>query len=196
MPFGISAACLREPEMIVRLQPDEEEKAVMILRWTLFAVRPLQVKQLAETLIESDNDLDRYPEDDLPDPWYEGVVDEDHVKEMILGRCGSLLQLRSSSAETPLAEFTVHFVHFSVGEYLSNLSATSATNHWANELCLSDSPVEETRFSTIALAASRSIRLTFNDIPGTTEMYPFLSYAAWAWYFHGYHEKPTPTQDS
>ncbi|KXX83298.1 Serine/threonine-protein phosphatase 6 regulatory ankyrin repeat subunit C [Madurella mycetomatis] len=26
-------------------------------------------------------------------------------------------------------------------------------------------------------------------------MYPFLSYAPWAWYYHSFHEKPQPPQD-
>ncbi|RYP15969.1 hypothetical protein DL765_005409 [Monosporascus sp. GIB2] len=193
MPSGISDAYSREVEKIIRLPHAEKAKAVMILRWTLFAIRPLQVKQLAEALVVSDEDLDGYPEDDLPDTWYDGFVDEDYVKEMILGRCGSLLQLRASSPETPLADHTVHFVHFSVKEYLSSLSRTSPPNLWAAELGLADAVAEDIRLSNICL---RYLTLdTFKDIPLNTETYPFLSYAAWAWYFHSYHEKPTPSGD-
>lgn len=54
--------------------------AVMILRWTLFAVRPLQVKELAEALVVSGDDLEEYLEDDLPDSWQDGFVDEDYVR--------------------------------------------------------------------------------------------------------------------
>ncbi|RYP46525.1 hypothetical protein DL768_007272 [Monosporascus sp. mg162] len=175
MPSGISDAYSRELEKIVRLSHAEKAKAVMILRWTLFAIRPLQVKQLAEALVVSDEDLDEYPEDDLPDTWYDGFVDEDYVKEMILGRCGSLLQLRASSSETPLADHTVHFVHFS------------------RNFGLADAVAEDIRLSNICL---RYLTLnTFKDIPQNTEVYPFLSYAAWAWYFHSFHEKPTPSED-
>ncbi|KAI1389626.1 ankyrin repeat and SOCS box protein 7 [Hypoxylon trugodes] len=193
MPSGISDAYSRELEKIIRMPPDEKEKAVMILRWTLFAIRPLQVKQLAEALVVSEEDLDEYPEDDLPDSWNNGFVDEDYVKEMILGRCGSLLQLRASSSDVPLADHTVHFVHFSVKEYLSNLANHVATNRAAVELGLTDPVAEEKRLSYICL---RYLTLnTFEDILPSTEVYPFLSYAAWAWYFHSFHEKPAPSQD-
>ncbi|KAK3357803.1 ankyrin repeat and SOCS box protein 7 [Lasiosphaeria hispida] len=194
MPSGISEAYSRELEKIARLPPDEKEKAVMILRWTLFAVRPLQVKQLAEALVVSGEKLDEYPEDDLPDCWCDGFVDEDYIKEMILGRCGSLLQLRSTSSEQRLAEHTVHFVHFSVKEYLSKFSQSTATaNQWAADLGLGDPAVEEASLSNICL---RYLTLnTFEDIPPDTHVYPFLSYAAWAWYFHSFRDKPTPSQD-
>lgn len=193
MPSGISDAYSRELEKIVQLPPAKKEKAVMVLRWTLFAVRPLQVKQLAEALVVSDDNLYEYPKDDLPDSWHNGFVDEDYVKEMILGLCGSLLQLRSSSSQTPLADYTVHFVHFSVNEYLSNLSSTATPNQWTAELGLVDAVAEEIRLSNICL---RYLTLnTFGDIPPDTDIYPFLSYAAWAWYFHSFHEKPTPSQD-
>jgi ankyrin repeat protein len=193
MPLGISEAYSRELEKIVRLPPDEKDKAVMILRWTLYAIHPLQVKQLAEALVVSDEQLGEYPDDDLPDCWCDGFVDEDYTKEMILGRCGSLLQLRSTSPEQPLADHTVHFVHFSVKEYLSKFSQSTATNRWAVELGLGDPAVEEARLSNICL---RYLTLnTFEDIPPEIHVYPFLSYAAWAWYFHSFRDKPAPSQD-
>ncbi|KAK3291787.1 ankyrin repeat and SOCS box protein 7 [Chaetomium fimeti] len=195
MPSGISEAYSRELEKIVQLPPDEKEKAVMILRWTLFAIRPLQVKQLAEALVVSDENLSEYPEDDLPDCWSDGFVDEDYTKEMILGRCGSLLQLRSTSSQQPLADHTVHFVHFSVKEYLSKSSSQRAAtaNRWVADLGLGDPAAEEARLSNICLRYLTLDR--FEDIPSDTQVYPFLSYAAWAWYFHSFRDKPTPSQD-
>ncbi|KAF3762954.1 hypothetical protein M406DRAFT_333297 [Cryphonectria parasitica EP155] len=193
MPSGISEAYSRELNKIIRLPADEKEKAVMVLRWTLFAVRPLQVKQLVEALVVSDDDLDKYPENDLPDSWNEGFVDEDYVKDMILSRCGSLLQLQSSSAETPIADHTVHFVHFSVKEYLSNLSNGTIHNQRDVDLGLMDPAAEERRLAGICL---RYLALdSFDNIPSDTDVYPFLSYAAWAWYFHSFHDKPKPPVD-
>ncbi len=193
MPSGISEAYSREVERIGQLPPSQKDKAVMILRWILFAVRPLQVKELAEALVISGEELEDYPDEDLPDMWQDGFVDEDYVNEMILGRCGSLLQLRSNSPQTALADHTVHFVHFSVKEYLSSLSRAVVPNQWAADLGLADAAVEEVRLSRICL---RYLTLnTFEDIPPNTNVYPFLSYASWAWYFHSFHEKPTPSQD-
>ncbi|GAB1316489.1 hypothetical protein MFIFM68171_06699 [Madurella fahalii] len=191
MPSGISEAYSRELDKISRLPSYEKDQAVMILQWLLFAVRPLKVKELAEALVVSADDLeDRYPEDDLPDNWHEGFVDDDYVKEMILGRCGSLLQLRSTSSDLPLADHTVHFVHFSVKEYLSN---PSGDNRWALELGLADTAAQEIRLSNTCL---RYLTLdTFEEVPPDTTMYPFLSYASWAWYYHSFHEKPKPPED-
>jgi ankyrin repeat protein len=191
MPSGISEAYSRELEKITQLSPKQKEKASVVLRWILYAVRPLQVKELAEALIvSSDDELEEYPQDDLPDTWTESFVDEDYVKEAILGRCGSLLELRSSSERQPLASHTVHFVHFSVKEYLSSLTPP---NPWAAALGLADKGAEGIRLSKICL---RYLALdVFKEIPANADIYPFLSYAAWAWYFHGFHRKPTPPQD-
>lgn len=156
--------------------------AVTILRWVLFAARPLLVKELAEALVVSDEDLDEYPDtDELPDAWEDGFVDEDYVNEMILGRCGSLLQLRSKTPTTPLSEHTVHFVHFSVKEYISKLCNSLTGSAWASSLGLADVKTEEIRISNICL---RYLSLdVFEEIPQDTSVYPFLSYASWAWYF-------------
>ncbi|KAH7359274.1 ankyrin repeat and SOCS box protein 7 [Plectosphaerella cucumerina] len=185
MPSGISEAYSRELDRTASLPPDEKEAAVTILRWVLFAVRPLQVKQLAEALVVSGDDLDAYPADELPDCWDETFVDDDYVREMILGRCGSLLQLRSARSDTPLADHTVHFVHFSVKEYLTSLGA--------EVLGLGAAAAEERYLSGVCL---RYLTLdTFEEVPEDTAVYPFLSYAAWAWYYHSYHEKPAPGED-
>ncbi len=84
-------------------------------------------EELAEALIVSGDDLDEYPEDDLPDSWQDGFVDEEYVKEMIIGRCGSLLQLQSSAKDLPLAEHSASTSFtFSVKEYLCNLSSLTS----------------------------------------------------------------------
>ncbi|KAH6616059.1 ankyrin repeat-containing domain protein [Chaetomium sp. MPI-SDFR-AT-0129] len=193
MPSGIDEAYSRELEKIARLPPDEKDQAVMILRWTLFAVEALQVKQLAEALVVSGDELEEYPDDELPDCWRDGFVDEDYVNEMILGRCGSLLQLQSTSTDQPLADHTVHFVHFSAKEYLSKLPrSTVISNQWVEDLGLGEPAIEEARLSSICL---RYLTLNpFKDILPDAHVYPFLSYAAWAWYFHSFREKPTPSQ--
>jgi len=206
MPSGISEAYARELDKISQLPEDEKCQAVMVLRWVLFAVRPLKVKELAEALVVSDEDLEEYPEDDLPDLWQDGFVDDDYVNENMLSRCGSLLQLRSTHPDMPLADHTVHFVHFSVKEYLSSLLGHSCgtkvnnksksvitspeSDKWKQELGLADIDTEEVRLSNICL---RYLTLgVFEEVPEDTSMYPFLSYASWAWYYHSYHEKPKP----
>ncbi|CAF3623619.1 unnamed protein product [Fusarium graminearum] len=191
MPAGISDAYANELEDISQRPTEEKEQSVMILRWVLFAVVPLQVKQLAEALLVSSPELSEYPDDDLPDEWEQEFVDDCYVKDNILGRCGSLLQIRSSSPDTPLGDQTVHFVHFSVKEFLTELSNTEPRNDWATKLGLESTSIEETRLSDVCLRYLTLER--FHDIPQEPERYPFLSYASWAWYFHSFHEKPSPS---
>ncbi|KAL8682621.1 MAG: hypothetical protein Q9186_001308 [Xanthomendoza sp. 1 TL-2023] len=149
------------------------------------------IKELAEALIVSgDEELHKYPHDYLSDAWEDGFVDDDYVSGMILGRCGSLLELRSASRDEPLAEQRVHFVHFSVKGYLSNLLPADPL---AKSLGLLDDETEEIGLSKICL---RYLTLgVFREIPPATNMYPFLSYASWAWYFHGYRKRPLDSQD-
>ena len=193
MPSRISEAYSREIDRIMQLPLKQKNKALTILRWVLFAVRPLQLKELAEALIVSgddDNDLEEYPFDDLPDTWESTFVDEDYVNEAILGRCGSLLQTRSRSAHEPLSDHRVHFVHFSVKEYFTSLPHTDVVSKALN---LVDVGAEETRLSMICL---RYLALsTFEEAPPNIESYPFLKYAAWAWYFHAFRGKPSPGKD-
>ena len=191
MPSGISEAYTREVEKIEQLSPKHKVQALQILRWVLFAVRPLRVKELAEALIVShDEESHEYPHDSLPDAWRDGFVDEDYVNGLILGRCGSLLELRSSHLSEPLANQTIHFVHFSVQEYLLSLAPTAPL---AKALGLVDTKAEEIRLSKICL---RYLTLdVFKEAPPNTDIYPFLSYAAWAWYFHGYLKSPLPSRD-
>jgi len=45
---------------------EERDRAVAILRWTLFALRPLTVQELTEALaVNIHDDGDSYPKDDL-----------------------------------------------------------------------------------------------------------------------------------
>lgn len=190
MPSGISQAYARELDKIDRLNERDRRQAIMILRWVLFAVRPLQVKELAEALVVSDHEDQSYPGDDLPDEWEDCFVNEEYVKTKILGLGGSLLRLRSESPDSSLASHTVHFVHFSVKEYLtSNVTEDS----WAAKLSLSDPSNETNTLSRICLHYLTMD--VFDKIPTHTRLYPFLSYASWAWYFHGFHQKPSPCGD-
>lgn len=177
MPSGISQAYARELDKIDRLTGRHRQQAITILRWVLFAVRPLQVKELAEALIVSEYEDESYPDDDLPDEWEECFVDEYYVKTNILGLGGSLLVLRPESSNAPLASHTVHFVHFSVKEYLTS---DGGENSWAAKLSLSDQATETNVLSRVCL---RYLTMdVFNEIPSDTRLYPFLSYASWAWY--------------
>ncbi|KAI0442535.1 ankyrin repeat and SOCS box protein 7 [Xylaria telfairii] len=186
MPAGISEAYSRELERIIKLNERPRSAALAILRWVLFAVRPLQVKELAEALAISNmrDDETAYPRKRLPDAWEEGFVDEEYVDEMILGRCGSLIHLRSNKADESLADRTVHFVHFSVKEYLLSLQDAKYLFGTSGRVQVAE---EETHLAHICL---RYLTLpVFADSLTDKAAYPFLSYAAWAWYFHSWYKQ-------
>ena len=117
MPRGLDEAYERDLQTICDLDSEDRERALSILRWVLYAARPLAVRELAEALLISVNDdgsLDNwFPQDDLPETW-----DEDYTNEQIMGVCGSLIDIRGGEAGNSVEYQTVHFVHFSVKEYL------------------------------------------------------------------------------
>ena len=117
MPRGLDEAYDRDLQTICDFDREDRERALSILRWVLYAARPLTVRELAEALLISVNDdesLDKWlPQDDLPEAW-----DEDYTDEQIMGVCGSLIDIRGGEAGEPVENQTVHFVHFSVKEYL------------------------------------------------------------------------------
>ena len=117
MPRGLEEAYDRDLQTICDLDSEDRERALSILRWVLYAARPLSVRELAEALLISVNDdglLDNWlPQDDLPETW-----DEDYTDEQIMGVCGSLIDIRGGESGNSVENQTVHFVHFSVKEYL------------------------------------------------------------------------------
>ena len=116
----------------LELPEKDRERAISILRWVLFACRPLTVRELTEALlIDVDSFATKLLVEDLPDTW-----DEYYVKENICRPCGSLLELRDQdlveettidgtgpsryekAKSSPIESLTVHFVHSSVESFL------------------------------------------------------------------------------
>ena len=117
MPRGLDEAYDRDLQTICDLDSEDRERALSILRWVLYAARPLTIRELAEALLISVDDNGSlgkwFPRDDLPETW-----DEDYTDEQIMGVCGSLIDIRGGEASNSVEDQTVHFVHFSVKEYL------------------------------------------------------------------------------
>lgn len=104
----------------------DRERALSLLRWTAFALRPLTVHEITEAVLLTEG-MDELPVDEMPD-----CVDQDYVDSMILELCGSPIEVRhvssSESIEHPeciqqseedsVGFQEVHLSHFSVKEYL------------------------------------------------------------------------------
>jgi ankyrin repeat protein len=188
MPAGLEQAYERDLAHIESLDEDERQRATDILRWVLFAVRPLTVRELVEALILNGNidDDNPYPEDELPDSWKVNYVDEDYVNDVLRQPLGSLIELRSHGENEPLSAFTVHFVHYSVKEYL--LRPNEAGISRAQTMCFPDNKSENDRLAKLCL------QYLCYDVFGNPkkrvstrkqlQVYPFLVYAARTWFQH------------
>ena len=188
MPAGINETYERDLEKVQNLNPAQKARAIAILRWILFALRPLTVRELAEAIAATvDESAGSYPYDDLPDSWREGYVDEQYVNSYIRRSCGSLVELRGHNENKPLALHTVHFVHFSVKEYLLRSDDLKNGQSRLERICFPDGGKENDRLARLCLQylcydafgeekhfqAERRI-----------QVYPFLAYAAKSWYMH------------
>jgi hypothetical protein len=114
MPTDIVQVYKRHWDDIQRLPPSDKQRAEAILRWVVFARRPLTILELSEVVTVLDTSEPDEPQfDNLPDS-----CDEEFVDEEILGLCGSFLELRATTPDEELTSKTVHLIHFSASEFL------------------------------------------------------------------------------
>ncbi|MCJ1405107.1 hypothetical protein MMC11_008333 [Xylographa trunciseda] len=184
MPTGLENVYKRELKRILDLKGYRREQALAVLRWILFAVRPLSVRELAEALIlTSDETEPFYPFDALPKTWGARYVDEDYVNDNITKYCGSLVELRKSSADDSLELETVHFVHASVRDYLLTPQRDGGTLDFG----LQDEFTENDHLARLCLRyLCYDIFNEADDfkIKRRIRRFPFLFYATKSWYNH------------
>ena len=114
-PNGLSEAYSRDLERISNLAEREKKRAIEILRWTLFATRPLSVIELSEAILIG-TEKETFDRSDFPDS-----IDEDYVNFQILRICGSLIEFRPSKSVKSSLRYkcgTIHLTHFSIKEFL------------------------------------------------------------------------------
>ena len=194
MPVEINETYERDLEKVKNLRPAQKARALAILRWIVFALRPLTVRELAEAVaMTTDDTPDTYPHDDLPDMWEHGYVDEQYVNSYIRRSCGSLVELRGHGDNKSLALHTVHFVHFSVKEYLLRSDDLNDDQCRLEKICFPNGGKEHNRLAQLCL------QYLCYDVFGEKErfrdgqriqIYPFLAYAARSWWVHAQHDHP------
>lgn len=201
MPEGVDQQYEKDLNRLMSLKDEERERGVAILRWVFFAVRPLTVGEITEALLLRADDTARtYPLDDLPDSWDENKVDEHFVSDTLLAPCGSLIELRSPMPRTELASMTVHFVHFSVKEYLLHQNELGESR--MQQICFSDSVSEHSILARLCLqylcydvfgeelGKDKPIEVSETrrrKLERQINIYPFLKYAARYWSEHASH---------
>ncbi|OGM41663.1 ankyrin repeat domain protein [Aspergillus bombycis] len=180
MPQGLEKTYQREIQSILNLSVSEKVRATRILRWTYFAARPLTVRELTEALLTEANSLNTYPFDEMPDAW-----DEYYVNDQIRKYCQSLIDIRGS-ATSSIEMHTVHFIHTSVKEYLSQTGICAMDQ---------DFPFSEAAKQHELLGRTCLTYLCFDELTTSDpydvdilhdkkETFRFLDYASLFWYGH------------
>ncbi|CUS12822.1 unnamed protein product [Tuber aestivum] len=98
-------------EKVIEFGKEERDRAKEILRWALFAERPLSVKELTEALVLKDGDA-TFPKERLPP-----CIDEGYINNQILRLCAGLVEVRRQGA-APEA-WTIHITHSSTKDFLT-----------------------------------------------------------------------------
>ncbi|KAK2130692.1 ankyrin repeat-containing domain protein [Fusarium oxysporum II5] len=194
-PSGLDSLYDREWNRINAMGDSDRERALSLLRWTAFALRPLTVHEITEAVLLTEG-MDELPVDEMPD-----CVDQDYVDSMILELCGSLIEVRhvssSESIEHPECiqqseEYSVgfqevHLSHFSVKEYLLLKIFPGTGTLLCNEkLRVTNGTIHNTTLAKHCLrfisfpGAWESLKMSDNKRPTMH----FMLYAADSWYQH------------
>ena len=184
-PTGLDQAYQRDWQRIMNFtNNDDRARAFRILRWALFATRPLTVRELAEALlIQLDNDHTSYPLEDLPEAY-----DEVYISDQLKRLCGSLLEVRGVDESFDGAARVVQFPHFSVREFLTEAAQERLSD--TGQISLSDSTDNNDLLAQLCLKylcydnlAQESL-LTSEQIEEKLKQYAFLQYASQNWITH------------
>ncbi|KAL2196937.1 prion-inhibition and propagation-domain-containing protein [Corynascus similis CBS 632.67] len=104
---------------------ERSDRAVALLRWAAFALRPLTVDEIVEAVL-IDEDCEDLPTNELPD-----AIDDDYIGTEILELCAPLLEVRGSHLAPAVGSRTLHLTHFTVREFLVKRLPAGAI--WQNE---------------------------------------------------------------
>ncbi|KAM0198488.1 hypothetical protein ACHAPI_004012 [Fusarium lateritium] len=217
-PSGLDSLYDREWNRIISMGATDKARALCLLRWAAFSMRPLTVCEITEAVLMTD-DCEEFPIDEMPD-----VIDKDYVDSMILDLCGSLIEVRHPSTNTveqkqdsksggnhtkldildllqghldglDLGFKEVHLTHFSVKEYLLH----RIVPHYSDLLLNKSLSVSHERLENMALS---KYCLRYLCLPGAWDDWQmgderptmrFLFYAARFWLPHyDMVERPDP----
>lgn len=181
MPAGLKHVYDRDWLKILNLKRNKS-RALAILRWVIFALRPLTVVELTEALIVTcqDDDCDDLQVDEWPDS-----IDQDYIDDQIIGLCGSLLEIKSTNPDQPLVLRTVHLAHFSVKQFLFCVSP-EIKSFTIDNVAFSNQITQNNHLANICLrylSYKRSWRYSSSS-RCDHKCRSFLDYAVKSWYLH------------
>ncbi len=207
MPPGLVRAYERNWADLLRQEGHDRCRALAILRWAAFALRPLTVGELTEALVVhvDDDDCDKsdgsgsddtgYGDDDLRLDELPDMLDKYYVDDQIVDLCRSLVVVRggpdgdtasktqpASDAPQPLSSQTVHLAHFSVREFLLAVSPPlpQGVMRGIDVVPFADLAAQNNHLATLCLRY-----LQYPTVWATPrDARPFLDYAARLWQQH------------
>ena len=185
MPTGLNQTYERNWKTIQSRPVDEQRRALAILRWTTFALRPLTVSEMTEALIvETEDESAGLQWDELPD-----TIDYEYINGEIIDICGCLLETREEDAEDSPGSRTIHLIHPSVRDFL--LSALSPNpelilHHSLLSDQASDRSGHHNYLAKVCLTyLNRGDLWERSNVDQVLKVeYAFLEYAANYWYSH------------
>ncbi|KAB8606249.1 hypothetical protein FH972_025879 [Carpinus fangiana] len=171
MPQGLEHVFERDWQYIKRLPHYDKIRAVKLLKWVTFAVRPLTALELSEVLgideSSSSFDLDL---ENLPD-----CLDEEYLREEFIGICGSLLSFQVTS-EGSYGTALIKLSHFSVRTFL--------LSKFDSQLDESASIIKEADLlgrTCVRYLCLDSVWNTASQQPAPFDLHPFMAYAVNSW---------------
>lgn len=224
-PVGLDLAYERDMKNILELESERRNRAIEILRLTLYAHRPLTLQQLLEVLLvdldhlprttvyedastgsesdfdvrsdtssngdsavtsssfESEDEGDFFPRNRLP-----FVLDRSYAENDVLKLCGSFVELRQADDSSDIRHHTVHFVHFSMCEYLQQTSIIKFPE--LEQHRLPDPTFSHDRIVQLCLRYLcyddfiQKKNCSLSEFDEKVERYPFLRYAGVYWGGH------------
>ena len=183
MPIGLTKTYERNWRTIQSHPPEEQARALAILRWTTFALRPLTVAELTEALIVDPNDDGTSLRlDELPDNF-----DDEYIDSEIIDICGALVEARKEKSGDGASSRTIHLIHPSVREFLLSALSQSPEDLPNRFLDFNQTPAEHHNYlGTVCLTY-----LNYNGIWQGCEVqieheykYHFIHYATRYWNVH------------
>lgn len=180
-PPGLDKTYDREWMGISHLSEDNRERAIALLRWAAFALRPLSVCEMAGALLINA---------DCYEVRFEGApgrINENYIKTEMMELCGSLIDIRSPEAECDPGSRTVQLAHFTVKEYLlCNLPVQGRLLQLNSSLKFSTEGMENTLAAKMCLCYvdCEEVWQETSEEGRAQVLGPFRDYAARSWYQH------------
>lgn len=111
-PTELGEIYCRSLERIIHHPEPHRSRALALLRWATFGMRPMSILEMAAALSLADEGGETSSEEGQPPR----VIDEGHIRSHILELCGSLVEIRGPAPEPAL--LTIHLAHYSVKQHL------------------------------------------------------------------------------